>query len=341
MKPTSERKLRIGILGIAHQHSEDYALSVAKKIPNAELAGIYERNERNGREFARRHNTVYMRNLHDLLTEVDAVIIASENAFHHRLAKSSARAGKHVLCEKPIALTLEEAQEMKREAGKARVKFQMCYTMRYHTVVSVAKELIDDGSIGETLALIGVNKLNNSAISRRWFWDRRLSGGGAAMDHTVHLADIMRWFTGKEAKEVYCEIGRNIRPRAGVEETFLTTLTFDGGVLGHIDGSWAYPAGYQTWGDFSLEVLGTKGVLFLDAFKQNIYFTGATRPNDKLTWQGYGCDANTEMVKSFVESIVEDKEPLATVDDGIRGLEITLASYQSYREGKVIRPSGR
>jgi len=332
-----QKTVRVGILGVAHQHSEDYAKSVAEKVPNAKLIGVYERNESDGRQFAKRHGVAYQKNLGELLSQVDAVIIASENAFHHSLAVSAAKAGKHVLCEKPIALTLEQAKEMKREAGRSGVKFQMCYTMRYHTVVSVVKELIEDDSIGDILAFVGVNKLNADAISRRWFWDKRLSGGGAAMDHTVHLADVMRWYTGSEVRDVYCEIGKNLRPRSGVEQTFLTTVTFESGVLGHIDGSWVYPAGYPTWGDFSVEVLGSKGVLFLDAFKQNIYFTGANRPDDKLIWRNYGCDANTEMIRSFIDSIVHDKEPLASIDDGIRGLEITLASYESHAKGRVVR----
>ena len=157
------------------------------------------------------------------------------------------------------------------------------------------------------------------------------------MDHTVHLADVMRWYTGSEAREVYCEIGRNVRRKVQVEETFLTTVTFDNGVLGHIDGSWSYPNGYQTWGDFTLEVQGSKGVLLLDAFRQNIYFTGSNPPDEKLSWHSYGCDADTEMVRGFVESIIGDKEPLASIDDGIKGLEITLASYESSRKAKTVQ----
>lgn len=337
MSRVEQNRMRIGILGVAHSHAEDYARSVRQKIPNAELVGVYERKEAEGRSFARRHRTVYSKSMDDLISRSDAVIIASENAHHHRLAVAAARAGKHVLCEKPMALTLGEAREMKSEATKAGVKFQMCYPMRYHTVVSVVKELIGEGSIGDILALVGVNKINSSAVSKTWFRDKSLSGGGAIMDHTVHLADIMRWYTGEEVKEVYCEAGRNIRSGSAVEDTFLTTVTFENDVLGHIDGSWAYPGGYPSWGDFSLEVLGTKGVIFLDAFKQNVYFTGNTHPNDKQLWQYYGCDANTEMIKSFIDSIDHDKKPKASAEDGIRGLGITLASYESAKEGKVVR----
>ncbi len=306
--------------------------------PSAELVGVYDRDEKFGRQFARRYKTPFKKDADSLLGDADAVIIASENAFHHSLVKAAARAEKHILCEKPIALTLQQADEMKREVKKAGVKFQMCYVMRYHTVASVVKELIDDGRIGEILALVGVNKLNSAVVTRDWFMNKKLSGGGAAMDHTVHLADMMRWYTGSEAREVYCEIGRKIRPQLRVEDTFLTTVTFENGVLGHIDGSWSYPAGFQTWGDLSLEVLGSEGVIFLDAFRQNIYFTGGKHPEDKLAWQAYGCDPNTEMIASFSEAILLDRTPLATIDDGIRGLQITLAGYESARRGVPVKP---
>lgn len=324
---------------MAHTHADSYANHlVSSAATNAELVGVYDRDQRSGRRFARKHRVPFKKDVDALLGDVDAVIIASENSFHHQLTIAAARAGKHVLCEKPIALTLEQAEEMKREVRKTKVKFQMCYVMRYHTVASVVKELIDDGRIGDILAVVGVNKLNSAITTRSWFAEKKLSGGGAVMDHTVHLADMMRWYVGSEAKEVYCEVGRNIRTRLRVEDAFLTTVTFENGVLGHIDGSWSYPAGFQTWGDLSLEVLGSKGMLFMDAFRQDIYFTGAKRPDDRLTWHYYGCDANAEMIKSFSESILRERDPVASIDDGIRGLQITLASYESARTGEPVRP---
>lgn len=334
-------KVRVGLLGVAHTHAESYARSLTTSVAGAELVGVYDRSETYGKEFAKRHKTRFRTSVDELLSTADAVIIASENAFHHTHAKSAARAGKHILCEKPIAITVKDAEEMKREANKARVKFQMCYIMRYHTVASVVKELIDEGRIGKILSLVGTNKLNSSTTAKGWFSDKKLSGGGAAMDHTVHLADMMRWYTGSEAKEVYCEIAKNINPKLRVEDAFLSTVTFENGVLGHIDGSWSYPAGYQTWGDVALEVTGSKGVLSVDAFRQNIYYTGANPPNDRLNWRSYGCDPNTEMIKNFVDCIVKDEEPLASADDGIKGLEITLASYESSRKGTPVRLSGR
>ena len=124
MKSKASRKVRIGLLGVAHTHAESYAAHLISPASRAELVGVYDRHERFGRQFAKRYKVPFRKDADSLLAEVDSVIIASENAFHHRLTKTAARAGKHVLCEKPIALTLAQAREMKQEVRNAKVKFQ-------------------------------------------------------------------------------------------------------------------------------------------------------------------------------------------------------------------------
>ena len=152
------------------------------------------------------------------------------------------------------------------------------------------------------------------------------------------MADLIRWYTKSEAAEVYTEIGRNVNPDIKVEDNFLTMLKMQNGAIGHIDGSWSYAAGLYTWGDVTMEILGTDGVILLDAFRQNVYYIGMDSPNDKLTWHYYGCDPDMEMVKSFVDCILNDKVPIATGFDGRQGVAITLASYESAKTGKIVKP---
>ncbi len=186
--------------------------------------------------------------------------------------------------------------------------------------------------------MVGVNKLSiSTAVTRRWIATKSLSGGGAVMDHTVHLADLMRWYTGSEVVEVYAEIGKNVNRALRVEDNFITTVTFADGAIGHIDGSWAHASGYPTWGEVTLEIQGSKGMLYLDAFRQNVSYAGNAPPNDKLSWQYYGCDADRETVKGFVTSIDNDESPLASGNDGLQGIRITLASYESARTGRPVR----
>lgn len=333
-------KIKFAFLGVAHIHSNNYARAI-KELPEAELKAVYEQNEKVGREFSKKFEIDYYNDCEKLLKteDIDAVVITSETAKHYDLAMKAIEAGKHILCEKPIAMTLKEADEMIKSAEKAGLKFQTCFVMRYHTTSWFIKNLIDDGRIGKVLAIIGTNKLNVSLpLSMDWFLNPELSGGGAIMDHTVLLADLIRWYTDSEALEVYTETGRNMVKNIGVEDNFLTTLTMENGVIGHIDGSWSYASGFYTWGDVTLEVLGSEGVILLDAFRQNVYYVGMEAPNDKLIWHYYGCDADKEMIKSFVNCILRDEAPRASGFDGRQGLAITLASYESLRLGRPVRP---
>ncbi|MEM3040877.1 MAG: Gfo/Idh/MocA family oxidoreductase [Nitrososphaerota archaeon] len=334
------KKVRFGFLGVAHFHADNYANAI-KKLPNGEIIAVYEEDDSLGSEFSKKFNIDYYKNIDQLLRrdDIDAVIITAENVKHHDLSIKAAEAGKHILCEKPIATTVEDADDMIKKAEKRGVKFQTCFVMRYHSTSILVKNLIDEGRIGKVVALIGTNKLNSSLpLLRRWFTDQKLSGGGAVMDHTVHLADLIRWYTKSEAATVYTEIGKNVNMNISVEDNFLATLIMENGAIGHIDGSWSYAAGLYTWGDVTMEVLGTEGVLILDAFRQNISYIGSEKPNDKLTWHYYGCDCDQEMIRSFIECIVNDKEPVASGIDGRQGVAITVASYESAKTGKPVKP---
>lgn len=330
--------IRVGFAGVAHFHADSYAQAL-KTIPSAEIAGVYDRDRALARHFSENFGVRIYENLGKMLDDVDAVVIASENVFHHEYAVAAADAGKHILCEKPMTVTLDQADYLVRLVEKKDIKFQMCYVMRYHTVTSLARDLIRDGRIGKLLTIVGTNKLNRSLpLLRSWFTDKNLSGGGAVMDHTVHLSDLMRWFSGSEIVEVYTEVGLNVNKRIDVEDNFLTTVRMADGCLGHIDGSWTYSSGHYTWGDVTLELLGSDGLLHIDAFRQNIYFIGSEKPDAKLAWHYYGCNPDQVMVSHFIRCIAEDTKPLADVYDGRQGVAVTIASYESSRLGRPVRP---
>jgi predicted dehydrogenase len=326
--------VRLGFLGVAHFHADSYA-RVAKKLSNVEIAGVYDRSPGLASQFAENFGLRRYGGPEELLKDVDAVVIASENVLHHEYVLKAAEMGKHILCEKPMAVSLKQADEIVKTVEKTGIKFQMCYVMRYHTVSVLVKELLADGRIGKLLAMNGTNKLNRTLpLLRPWFTDRELSGGGAVMDHTVHLSDLMRWYAGSEIVEVYTMIGRNVNPEIGVEDNFLTTVRMENGVIGSIDGSWTYASGHYTWGDVTMELVGSDGVLVMDAFRQNIYYTGS----DKLSWHYYGCDPDMLMVEDFIRCIGEDTRPKAGVYDGRQGVAVTIAGYESSRLGRPVKP---
>jgi predicted dehydrogenase len=334
----SLRKIKVAFGGVAHFHSESYARAI-RELPDASISAVYDQEEKRGRRFARQYGIKYFSNFDSLLsTDIDAVVITSETAEHHDLARKAARAGKNILCEKPIAINVKQATSMIKTAQEHKIVFQMCHVMRFHSTSILVKSFLDEGRIGELRAAVGTNKLKSSLpLSARWFTNRRLSGGGAVIDHSVHLTDLITWFSGSRVKEVYTEIGRNLNTKLKVEDNFLTTLTLEDGVVAHIDGSWSFSEGYPSWGDFKLDLTGTEGFVQLNAFEQNLSYSGMKPPTDKLSLQYYGCDADKEMVASFIKCVASNLTPVAIGSDGLEALKVAIASYESARKGAVVR----
>jgi len=327
--------INMALLSFAHFHGYSYARAV-KDLPEARLIAVADDDVPRGKEAAQRYGVEFYQNYSEVLKrkDVDAVIIAAENAKHAQIAIDAAEAKKHILCEKPIATKLSDADSMLRAVKNAGVKFQTCFVMRYHTAANLIYSVLKRGDIGKVVAMTGTNQLKR--LMSGWFIEPELSGGGAVMDHTVHLADMMRWYTGSEAERVYCEIGKNVNRDFKVEDCFLTMVNFRNGAVGTIDGSWNRPASYHTWGHLTMEVIGTEGMVLLDAFRQVVYVVQSEAPSNRLEWVGWGCDPDKEMIRDFMKCIREDLKPKASGFDGRQALEITLASYKSAKKGAPV-----
>jgi len=327
------RKLRFAILSFAHIHAWSYA-RVLKSLEEAELVAIYDDDQERLKRAAEAYGVRDLYSDYQQLlkrSDIDAVIIASENAKHAELAVASAEAGKHIIVEKPLATTLEDAERMIKAAEKAGVKLQQAFVMRYHDATVAVKRMLDQGALGRILAIMTTN---HGKFPGLWFDDPRLAGGGAVMDHTVHTADLMRWYTGDEADEVFAVIGKNIRPQLRSEDCALISLKFRGGVLGSIDCSWSRHEGWPIWGDVYLAIYGTEGFIAVDAFRPCINLVIDGRP---LVWHYFGPDADYNMVKDFIYAVLEDRPPRASGYDGYKALEVALAAYESHRRGAPVK----
>lgn len=328
------RSLKAGVISFAHMHAYSYA-RVLKELPNVKFTAISDDNKARGRSACERYGVKsFYQDFREMLRreELDFVIVTSENAKHRDQVVEAVERGVHVMCEKPIATTLKDADEMVARARRAGVKLQTCFVMRYSDVVLKAKELVDSEEVGR---IIAITATNHGKCPGGWFVDKRLAGGGAIMDHTVHVADLMRWFTGSEASKVYAELGVNILKKLKVEDNALIMLSFRNGVQASIDPSWSRPASFPIWGDVYMEILGSEGRIVLDGFRQVVC---SSNIRGGLTWTHHywGCDVDYEMIRHFVKCVVEDLEPRATGFDGRQALEIALATYRSIDERKPV-----
>ena len=321
--------MRIGILSVAHLHAEAYQANL-RAVPGVDLVGFSHENEEDGLAFSERCNLRWFRSHRELLEQgLDGALICAENAHHRELVELAAEAGCHVLCEKPIETNLSDAQAMQTVCAKQNVKFMTAFPMRFAPSTQAVRALFQNGELGNVL---GVNGINHSEIPkghRAWFADRALAGGGAVMDHTVHLADLLRWCFAAEVVQVYAEIGNLFYPdEVDVDTAGMILLTLSNGVQASIDCSWSRPTWYPRWGHLKMEVAGELGTAVLDSFAQHVtlYSKGGPRnPN----WIGFGPDPNQAMIQEFVDCIRENREPSVTWNDGYQALRVALAAYAS------------
>ncbi|MEJ8548309.1 Gfo/Idh/MocA family protein [Brevibacillus borstelensis] len=321
--------MKLGIISVAHMHAYSYADAI-RKIEGVQLAGVADEDVARGKAAAEKWGVPFYQDCRELLaSDVDAVIITSENAKHHEHAVAAANAGKHILCEKPLATTEAAAREMIEICREQGVILQTAFPVRFHPAVVRAKQLVDQGKVGRIMAIRGTNRGQNPG---GWFIDREKSGGGAVIDHTVHVADLMRWFMGSEVREVYAEVDSKFSDSA-IDDCGILTMEFENSVFATLDCSWSRNKSFPVWGDVTMEIVGTEGTLSLDVFSQKLDLYSEDKG---LKWVNWGDDMDTQLIKDFVASVRERKTPSVTGEDGLRAVEVALAAYQSAQQKQPV-----
>lgn len=327
---SSAKPIRIGIMSIAHIHAQSYIASILES-PEFELVGIADNVESRGLDAAKNAKTQFFDSYSQLLaSDIDAVVVCSENIKHVELVLMAAEAGKHVLCEKPLSTTLSDGKQMVEACREHKVKLHTAFPCRFSTDVSRAKELIRAHGIGD---IIAINATNRGKCPGGWFVDPSLSGGGAIMDHTVHVVDLIRWMLDSEVTQVYAEANNQMYHRE-CEDTAQLNMKLDSGVFVTLDASWSRPQNYPTWGDVTLDILGTEGTIDLNLFSKNIECYQSNSASYTLDY--YGRNFDLEMINSFVHSIRGKSSILATGEDGLAASEVAFAAYESVKSGDVV-----
>lgn len=324
-------KLKVGMISFAHGHAFSY-LQALLAIPEVEVVGIADEVKSRVENILSQHGLSYYDNYKDLLaTDIDAVVICSENVYHAQITIDAAQANKHILCEKPLGITVKEMEQMIAVCNENKVQLMTAFPCRYLAAVIQAKESIDRGDIGEIVAIKGTNR---GSLPHGWFLDPKLSGGGALLDHTVHVMDLMNWFTQSQVKEVYAYSATLFHEHIPVDDAGMIHVKFANGVFGVLDTSWSRPKSFPTWGDVTMEITGTKGVISVDSFAQsNQVYSDDT---GKGVWEFWGDSMDQYLVEAFVEALINDRPVPITGTDGLRSAEVALAGYTSKKLGQPV-----
>lgn len=264
--------------------------------------------------------------------DLDGVIVCSANAHHRLHVEMAASRVPYILCEKPIAATEADGLAMLETCQDTDTQLQMAFPVRFAPAVAEAKRILDQGTLGTVYSAACTNQ---GSMPGGWFVDAELSGGGAVMDHTVHVIDLLRWFWHTEVTEVYAEIGHGLlHPGLDLDDAGLLSWQLANGVYGTLDTSWSRPPGYRIWGNVTLEIVGSEGVLAVDAFGQALTLT--REDTGRTQMHPWGTSPDMGLIRDFVATVRLRRQPSISGYDGMQALRVALAAYQSARTGLPV-----
>lgn len=262
----NNNKIGIGIIG--SQFISTIHVEAFKSVPDAEVVAVMSPTENHASEFAKKYGIPrYFTDLEQLLAvdEVEMVVIGAPNNVHCEITVAAAKAGKHVVVEKPFCMNLEEADRMIEACKQANVKLmyaeELCFTPKYVRL----KELVDEGALGRTILLKQSEKHDGPHADH--FWDVERSGGGVTMDMGCHAIEFFRWMNDRTPiKSVYAQMNTSVHMDKTIgDDNSIIILEFENGVTAVAEESWTKPGGM----DDRAEVHGSEGVAYADVLQGN------------------------------------------------------------------------
>jgi myo-inositol 2-dehydrogenase/D-chiro-inositol 1-dehydrogenase len=340
------KAVRVGLVGAGFV-AEIHAAALAR-VAGAELVAVASPTPGRRDAFARRFELERSFASHrELLDwgEVDLVILAVPNHLHCEVTVDLARAGKHVVIEKPLCLALDEADRMIAAGKECGVHLfyaeELCFAPKYVR----AKALVDAGALGK-VHLVKQAELHGGPHAE-WFWDVERSGGGVALDMGCHAIEFFRWMLGKPPiKSVYAQMGTHVHgARTRGDDHSIIIVEFEGGAVGMAEESWAKPGGMED----RAEVYGSKGVIYADLLRGSSLLTYSEAGYDYAVEKagsttGWSFTMYEELwnygfpqeLQHFVDVLRLGLEPLETAADGRAVLEAIFAAYASAASGRKI-----
>ena len=355
-------KLRVGLIGlgrIAESH-----LAAYKEVDTVEVVAGAEINPERLHEITRRWRIRGYKHHDEMLNkeDLDIVCILTPPRVHREIIEMVAAHGINILCEKPIAVTLEDAEGIVSACNRAGVKFYYGSSYRSLPACIKAKEMIDEGLLGDINLMLEIYAGGEGMEGWHDLGPRHYplggpgGGGMGLVDHGIHMADIFRWFSGSEVTKV---IGRG-NYSGETPATEYLTMVFKSGAVGQLvynevtyptsmpyEGIFSLGASWGVTGDLlpggkwdpqpgSLHIHGKKGALRIFHYANKLFFFGSDRQEqvpilDRPNPGHFGLQ-----MEAFVNSVVHGTEPAVTGLDGLKALQIVLAAYESYESNSVV-----
>lgn len=340
------KTISFGIIGcgvISEWHA-----SVIEEIEGAKLIGAFDRNIDRLAEFCEKHACKMYTDLTEFLadTEMDAVSVCTPSGAHAPLVIAAANAGKHIVVEKPMAITKEQLDDIVEAVERNGVQLTSIAQCRYGDEVQRVKKMIENGELGELLLGDVYMKLYRSPeyyASAGWRGTWAMDGGGALMNQGIHGIDCLQYLMGpvKNVSSICKTLARDIE----VEDAAVAAIEYENGAIGVIQGTTCVNPGYPA----RMEIHGTRGTVVLENYEiirldvdgENLLDKKETTSESKSynNPTAFGTEGHKRQFEDFVTALQNDTKPMIDVHEGRRPVDVILSIYESSRKGEKVHVS--
>ena len=311
----------LGAIGAAH-------IDAVLKAPSVRLAAVVDVAPGRAAEVAASVGCEAYTSVADLLagTNVDMAIIATPDALHLEAVREVAAAGKHILLEKPIATSVEDARAILDIVERSDIKFTVGHCLRFDPKYAELRNRIKAGELGE-IATLYARRQNQVGVVER------LGGRVSSLLFLgVHDIDIVNWYMESPPVAVYCASSSKVMRAKGydVDDVSFTTIRYANGSLAVVESGWLLPPTYPRSGHFELVATGSRGLGRLDEFDEGLWVANENFRHIPLV------DRLTPQVQHFAEAIINDEQPLISGPEALLAMEVALAAELSAQENREI-----
>ena len=317
--------INVGVIGVGNMGK--HHARVYSELKECRLTAVSDIDEEKGKKIAKQYNCTYYKNFQDMLKDVDAVSIAVPTVFHKAVALECIKAGKHVLIEKPIADTVENAKEIIEAAKRNRVKIAVGHVERFNPGVQRLKSMMKKGELGTITTVLA---------RRVGVFPPQIKDANVIIDLAVHDIDILNYLLGKMPTRIHAEAGKALISR---REDYADILLKYDGINAFVQVNWITPIKIR-----SLAITGTKGYAELNYVTQEFMLYKSKYERKFETFEDIVKFAEPEIIrikvrkseplkeelKDFISCIKSNKQPLVSGEDGLKALELALDIVKSY-----------
>ncbi|WP_175638682.1 Gfo/Idh/MocA family protein [Metabacillus schmidteae] len=337
-------KIKVGVIGCGSIARRRHLIEFANN-ESVEIVAVCDIVETRAVEMAEKYGAMAYTHYEEVLQleEVDVISVCLPNDLHAPVSIAALNAGKHVLCEKPMATSRKEAEEMIETAKRNNKTLMIAHNQRFVSSHQKVKQLIESGEIGKIYSFrttFGHPGPEKWSIDGRnsWFFDKKQAFIGALGDLGVHKSDLIRYLLG-EVAEVSAFVETSAKEDTDIDDNAVAVLKMESGVIGTLTASWSYVTG----GDNSTVIYAENAVLKLEDDPDHSlivqYKNGEVVKYqlDKIQSNEEGGQTNTHVIDHFIDAISNNKAPLITGEEGRKSLDVILAALESNETRKVVK----